>query len=48
MPDRLAHLTKEAWRAFVLEWVRGGCEVPKAELLRLLTAALPALLSGSP
>jgi len=36
-------LTEEA----VLEWVRGGCEVPKDELLRLLTAALPAVLRGS-
>jgi len=44
-------LMARGWSALteetVLEWVRGGCEVPKDELLRLLTAALPAVLRGS-
>ena len=43
-------LMARGWSAMteevVLEWVRGGCEVPKTDLLRLLTAALPAVLSG--
>lgn len=43
-------LMARGWSAMteevVLEWVRGGCEVPKDELLRRLTAALPAVLSG--
>ena len=43
-------LMARGWSAMteevVLEWVRGGREVPKEELLRLLTAALPAVLTG--
>jgi AcrR family transcriptional regulator len=44
-------LMARGWSALteevVLEWVRGGCEVPKDELLSLLTVALPAVLRGS-
>jgi AcrR family transcriptional regulator len=47
----VVRLMARGWSAMteevVLEWVRGGCKVPKGELLRLLTAALPAVLSGS-
>ena len=43
-------LMARGWSAMteevVLEWVRGGCQVPKADLLQRLTAALPAVLSG--
>jgi AcrR family transcriptional regulator len=44
-------LMARGWSAMteevVLEWVRTGCRVPKEELLGMLTAALPAVLSGS-
>ncbi|HET7355247.1 MAG TPA: TetR/AcrR family transcriptional regulator [Nocardioidaceae bacterium] len=44
-------LMARGWSALteevVLEWVRGGCEVPKDQLLRRLTSALPAVLRGS-
>ena len=47
----VVRLMARGWSALteevVLEWVRGGCQVPKDELLRRLTAALPAVLSGS-
>ena len=47
----VVRLMARGWSALteevVLEWVRGGCQVPKDELLRRLTAALPAVLRDS-
>ncbi len=43
-------LMARGWSAMteevVLEWVRGGCAVPKDELLHRLTQALPGVLAG--
>lgn len=45
----MVRLMARGWSAMteevVLEWVRGGCQVPKADLLAMLTAALPAVLA---